>query len=168
MEERKKKKQFRIHTKFRSAVYSNSLAITNQKMGVITTRIDAMTFRSEILESHGHFSDHFFKICMWQIHDHFFELQLWIDFYARLINWASFFSRMFFRLVSNTGPPQKHSNSTPGPDIVLVLWLNLIVKCTIPIYRLVFWFTFYKLRIKSRSVVVIFDFWFFNYRSEEI
>ena len=41
----KKEKTIKRHTKLRSAVYSNSLAMTNQKVSVITTRIGAMTFR---------------------------------------------------------------------------------------------------------------------------
>ena len=40
----KKEKTIKRHTKLTSTVYSNSLAINNQKMGVITTRIDEMTF----------------------------------------------------------------------------------------------------------------------------
>ena len=46
----KKEKTINRHTQFRSAVYSNSVAINNQKVGVITTRIDAMTFRFHIFE----------------------------------------------------------------------------------------------------------------------
>ena len=40
----KKEKTIKRHTKLRSAVFSNSFAMTNQKVGVITTRIGAMTF----------------------------------------------------------------------------------------------------------------------------
>ena len=42
----KKEKTIKRHTRLRSAVYSNSLAMNNQKVGVITTGIDAMKFRS--------------------------------------------------------------------------------------------------------------------------
>ena len=42
---REKEKTIRMHTKLRRAVYSNSLAMNNQKMGVIMTRNDATTFR---------------------------------------------------------------------------------------------------------------------------
>ena len=47
----KKEKTIKRHTKLRSAVYSNSLAMNNQKEGVITTRIDSMTFLFHFLNT---------------------------------------------------------------------------------------------------------------------
>ena len=47
---REKKNTIRRHTKLRSVVYSNSLVMNNQNVGVITTRLDAMTFRFHFVE----------------------------------------------------------------------------------------------------------------------
>ena len=55
---RKKEKTIKRHTKLRSAVYSSTLAMTNKKVSVITTRIGAMTFRRHFAIVHGGFIPH--------------------------------------------------------------------------------------------------------------
>ena len=134
----KKEKTIKRHTKLRSAVYSNSLAMTYQKMRVITTEnrcdyISVTFFLNTVV----------------------INLDRWVPFFSNFEflkssenGWNSKIAGVFFLINRYTA------------FNTLILYYN-DWRLPYHIIILIFIFTFHKLRLQSRFVVVVFPFFIF-------